>query len=45
MTDEIGEIVAFLAEAFPSDPADFVVLTVGVVVAALGIADLVASQD
>src|SRR6187551_3622634 len=34
-----------MAEIFPADPADLVVLAVGVVVAVLGVADFVAGQD
>src|ERR1700742_410453 len=45
MADEIGEIVALAIEAFPIDPADFVVLAIGIVVAVLGVADLVAGKD
>src|SRR6185437_782005 len=45
VADEIGEVVAFAAKTFPTDPADLVVLAIGVVVAALGVADLVAGQD
>ena len=45
VADEIGEIKVFAAETVPADPADFVVLAVGIVVAALRIADLVAGQN
>ena len=44
MADEIGEVLAFLAEIFPADPADLVVLAIGVVVAVLRVADFVAGQ-
>ena len=44
MADEIGEVLAFLAEVFPTNPADLVVLAIGVVVAALRIADFIAGQ-
>jgi len=44
VADEIGEVVALLAEVFPADPAGFVVLAIGVVVTVLRIADLVAGQ-
>ena len=43
--DEVDQIVARLAEAFPADPADLVVLAIGVVVAVLRIADLVAGEQ
>src|SRR5204862_534976 len=42
---EIGEVVALLAEIVPIDPAGLVVLAIGVVVAVLRIADLVAGQQ
>ena len=45
VADEIGEVVALAAEMFPADPADLVVLAIGVVVAVLRVADLVAGQD
>ena len=45
VADEIGEVVAFAVEAFPADPADFVVLAIGVVVAVLGVADFIAGQN
>ena len=44
MADEIGEVVAWLAEIVPAHPAGLVVLAIGVVVAVLRIADLVAGQ-
>src|SRR5262249_35146473 len=43
--NEIGEIVAGAAEALPVDPADLIVLAIGIVVAGLRIGDLVAGQD
>src|SRR5882757_6747047 len=45
MADEIRKILALLAEVVPADPADLVVLAVGVVVAGLRVADLVAGED
>ena len=42
--DKLRHIV-FAAEPRPIDPADLVVLAIGVVVAALAVADLVAGQD
>jgi hypothetical protein len=45
MGDKIDEVAAFVARAFPADPAGLVVLAIGVVIAVLGIADLVAGQD
>src|ERR1700724_2178521 len=44
VTDEFGEVVAFAIKAIPVDPADLVVLAVGVVVAGLRVADFVAGQ-
>ena len=43
--DEIDHVVAVLAEIVPADPADLVVLAIGVVVARLRISDLVAGKD
>src|SRR5216684_3757268 len=45
VADEIDEVVAFAAETFPADPADFVVLAIGIVVAGLRVADFVAGQN
>src|SRR6185437_2506391 len=45
VTDEIGETFAFAPESFPADPADFVVLAIGIVVAGLGVADFIAGQN
>ena len=45
VTDEVGKILAFLSEVLPADPADFAVLAIGVVVAVLRIADLVAGEQ
>src|SRR5437764_9335094 len=45
MTDEIDEVFAFLAKVFPADPADLVILAIGVVVAVLRVANFVASQQ
>src|SRR4051794_5847957 len=42
---ELGEVAAFLPDPGPVDPRDLVVLAIGVVVAALGSADLVACQQ
>src|SRR6266567_662502 len=42
MADEAGEVFALLAKIFPADPAGLVVLAIGIVVAVLRIADLVA---
>ena len=44
MADEIGKVLAFLAEILPADPADLVVLAIGVVVADLRVADFVAGE-
>src|SRR5262249_3568648 len=44
MANEIAEVVA-LAEVVPADPAGLVVLAIGIVVAGLRVADLVAGQD
>ncbi len=44
-TDEVGHVVVRLAESGPVDPADLVILTVGVVVAGLAVADLVAGKQ
>src|SRR5712671_763318 len=43
--DEIDEVVAFATETFPVDPADFVVLAIGIVVAGLRVADFVACKN
>ena len=45
LADELGHVVAGLAERRPVDPADLVVLAIGVVVAALAVADLVAGEQ
>src|SRR5215470_12129869 len=45
MRDEIGEIVALAAKPVPVHPADLIVLAIGIVIAGLGVADLVASED
>src|ERR1700676_5598054 len=45
MADEIDLVVAFAIKAFPVDPAYFVVLTIGIVVAVLRVADFVAGQN
>src|SRR5258708_19829349 len=45
VTDEIDEVVAFAVEAIPIDPADFVILAIGVVVAELRVGDFVAGED
>src|ERR1017187_3720793 len=45
VADKIGEVVAVAVEAFPADPADLVVLAVGIVVAVLAVADLVAGEN
>ena len=45
VADEIGEVVASLPRLLPADPADLVVLAIGVVVAGLRVADLVAGED
>src|SRR5260370_4079245 len=43
--DEIDEVVAVATKAIPVDPACFVVLAVGIVVAVLAIADFIAGQN
>src|SRR5215471_18163671 len=45
MGDELDQVLALLAEIVPEHPADFVVLAIGVVVAELGVAHLVAGED
>src|SRR5580704_129600 len=45
MSDKIDEVATFVARAFPANPAGLVILAIGVVIAVLGIADLVAGQD
>ena len=45
MADEIGEVVALAVEALPADPADLVVLAIGIVVAGLAVADFIAGQN
>src|SRR3982074_1510328 len=45
MADEVDEVVAFAAEAFPVDPAGLVVLAIGIVVAVLTVAYLIAGQN
>src|SRR5262249_6532481 len=45
MADEVGEILEVIAEMIPVHPAGLIVLAVGVVVAALRIADLVAGEQ
>src|SRR5581483_11705059 len=44
MCDEVGEVV-ILAEILPADPADLIVLAIGIVVAGLRVGDLVAGED
>src|SRR5262249_26458276 len=44
VADEIGEIVTIALQTFPADPAGLVVLAIGVVVAALRVADLIAGE-
>src|SRR6185437_1511926 len=43
--DEIGQVLAGDTASRPIDPADLIVLAIGVVVAALAIADLIAGED
>ena len=45
LAGEIDQVVAFAIEAFPVDPACFVILAIGVVVAGLRVGDFVAGQD
>src|SRR6266550_4714836 len=45
LADEIDQVVAFAIEAVPVDPACFVILAIGVVVAGLRVGDFVAGQD
>src|SRR3954451_2546796 len=45
MADKTGEVVALAVQAFPGDPADLVVLAIGIVVAELRVADLVAGEN
>src|SRR5436190_58253 len=45
MADEAGEVLGAVAQVAPVHPADLVVLAIGVVVAALRIADLVAGEQ
>src|SRR5689334_9137835 len=45
MSDELDHVLAVLAEIVPADPADLVVLAIGVVVAGLRVADLVAGKE
>src|SRR5262245_8572892 len=45
LRDELGHVLALAAEARPVDPADRIVLAVGVIVAILAVADLVAGED
>src|ERR1700761_7106335 len=45
MADKFGEVVAFAAEIFPTDPADLAVLAISIVVAVLRVADLVAGPQ
>ena len=45
MGDEAGKILAVLAEIFPTDPAGLIVLAIGIVVAQLRVADLVAGKQ
>src|SRR3954453_15108679 len=45
MADEIGKVFSRIAEMTPVHPADLIVLAIGVVVAALRIADLVAGEQ
>ena len=45
VADKGDEVLALFAEILPADPADVVVLAIGVVVASLAVADLVAGQD
>jgi hypothetical protein len=45
MADEIDQVVAFAIEAFPVDPAYFVILALGIVVAVLRVADFIAGQN
>src|SRR5262249_19433719 len=45
MADEVGEILGLVAKTVPIDPADLIVLAVGIVVAVLRIADLVAGEQ
>ena len=45
VTDKVDEIVAIAPEAFPADPAGLIVLAVGIVVAVLRVADLVAGEE
>src|SRR5690242_11180150 len=45
VSDELDEVIAFAAQTFPTDPSDWIVLAIGVVVAVLGVADLVAGEE
>ena len=45
VTDKIGKILALDAQAGPIDPADLIVLAIGIVVALLAVADFVAGEQ